>query len=737
MIESIQVKNVASFNAEGILINDLKKINFIYGANGSGKTTLTRLIDNPDDSKFTNSTVNWVSDQKLKALVYNKDFRETNFGKGKIEGVFTLGKATKDEIEDIRILQIQLDDVKVIANKKKETLLKLSQDKQQYEDQFKEVVWINVYKKHEILFKEVFLGVMKKETFKSKILSEFSSNTFELKSYQELENRAKTILGTPPKLIQLIEQPDFTRVSAIEINNIWQKKIIGKTDVDIAKLIQLLNINDWVNEGMNYLQKEDICPFCQQKTITLEFRKKLEDYYDDSFIIDTKLVKSNVDEYNQLASNLINALTNIETSEKSNSDSKLNVEKYSAYLKTLTIQFISNKELLYNKIKEPSRSITLIPVSDQLNSINVLLNDANIAIASHNLIVSNFITEKSNLINEIWRFLTDEYKVNILTFNRKTNGYQKGIEALNNQYSQLLTDQNNLSKQIGNAAINITSVQPSVNEINQTLNSYGFCNFHIIPSKAEKNFYQIQREDGTYAESTLSEGEITFITFLYFLQLVRGSTKQESVGEERILVIDDPISSLDSNVLFVVSSLLKEIIKSMKGDGSNIKQIILLTHNVYFHKEVSFIDGRTTESNETNYWILRKNNMISEIQSFGMKNPIHSAYELLWQELRDSSNSGISVQNSMRRIIENYFKLLGKYGDDDLIKKFSSASDREICRSLICWINEGSHGIPDDLYIEQPGATIDIYRHVFKSIFEQMGHIEHYNMMMRVDTLKN
>ena len=24
----------------------------------------------------------------------------------------------------------------------------------------------------------------------------------------------------------------------------------------------------------------------------------------------------------------------------------------------------------------------------------------------------------------------------------------------------------------------------------------------------------------------------------------------------------------------------------------------------------------------------------------------------------------------MRRIIENYFKLLGKYGDDDLIQKF-------------------------------------------------------------------
>jgi len=42
------------------------------------------------------------------------------------------------------------------------------------------------------------------------------------------------------------------------------------------------------------------------------------------------------------------------------------------------------------------------------------------------------------------------------------------------------------------------------------------------------------------------------------MQLAKGSTKQETITEERILVVDDPISSLDSNVLFVVSSLLKK-----------------------------------------------------------------------------------------------------------------------------------------------------------------------------------
>src|SRR5690606_31775476 len=197
-------------------------------------------------------------------------------------------------------------------------------------------------------------------------------------------------------------------------------------------------------------------------------------------------------------------------------------------------------------------------------------------------------------------------------------------------------------------------------------------NFEIVPSQKEKNQYQIQREDGSIAESTLSEGEVTFITFLYFLQLAKGSTKEEDISEERILVVDDPISSLDSNVLFVVSSLLREIIKSIKKDQGNIRQLILLTHNVYFHKEVSFIDGRTKEDGETFYWILRRNNKVSTIQRFEMKNPIQNSYQLLWQEIRNrENNSGITIQNTMRRIIENYFKILGRYADDQLITSFS------------------------------------------------------------------
>lgn len=732
MIESIEIKNIATFDDTGIHINELKKVNFIYGVNGSGKTTITKFLYNQDNPNFENSSLKWFNGLAINTLVYNKDFRERNFGKGSIDGVFTLGQATKEQTEEIEKKRIELRELKDKGIQKKSTLDKQIETKKELENQFKEEVWVSIYKKHENTFKEAFKGVMQKEPFKNRILEEYENNTAELKTLYYLLEKAATIFGKAPQAMNLLPEIEFSRLLEIEDDKIWQKKIVGKSDVDIAKLIQKLNLNDWVNEGRSYIQENDqTCPFCQQATINEDFKNKLENYFDKEFITDTGLVKSNSEEYIRLSQNLINELSQIEANEKVNQTSKLKMESFSAFLKTIESQFITNKEILNNKMKEPSRSFELIKVKEQVEKIQQLITTTNEEIKKHNQIVLNYSTERLRLVHDIWKYITDENKARIESFIKHDAGLQKGILAISKIVEKLRLDYKALDLEIKKIAKNITSIQPSVDEINRILKSFGFLNFEIIPSKTGVNQYQILREDGTLAESTLSEGEITFITFLYFLQLAKGGTTEDNITEERVLVVDDPISSLDSNVLFIVSTLIKEIIKSIKKDEGNIKQIILLTHNVYFHKEVSFIDGRTKESGDTYFWILRRNENITTIECFDLKNPIQNSYELLWQELKiNDKTSIITIQNVMRRIIENYFKILGKYGDDELINKFGNRQEQEICRSLICWINDGSHGIPDDLFIEHQQNTIDIYNKVFKSIFKETGHIEHYKMMM-------
>ncbi|MGI6237975.1 MAG: AAA family ATPase, partial [Candidatus Excrementavichristensenella sp.] len=261
---------------------------------------------------------------------------------------------------------------------------------------------------------------------------------------------------------------------------------------------------------------------------------------------------------------------------------------------------------------------------------------------------------------------------------------------------------------------------------------YGFTNFKIVPSPVQPNAYQIQRIDGTLATNTLSEGEETFISFLYFLQFAKGSVDVEKVSNRKVLVLDDPICSLDSTVLYIVSSLVKGLIKDIREGSSDVEQIFIFTHNVFFHKETAFIDSRTDTCNDIYYWTISKDNNISSIKAYERENPIKTSYELMWHELKSNTNASlVTTQNIMRRILENYFRILGKKRDATIIDAFTTIEEKMICRSLLSWINDGSHTIPDDLYIDSYTDSIDRYKQIFEKVFVEMGHGAHYNMMMQ------
>ena len=432
MIKQIYIKNVDTYDNIGVQFDDLKKINFIYGSNGCGKTTISNLLHDKSDPKFNSCTLTWQNSIPLKTLVYNKEFRERNFGKGKLNGVFTLGEATADQIKEIETKSESLKTIKIDGIQKRETLDKLKSEKEKLENDFKEATWTKVYKKHENVFKEAY-GSHQKEPFKIKLLQEFSNNNSELETLESLKAEAKTIFGEQPQRIDEISELSFERVIDIEENKIWKKIIVGKADVDIAKLIQKLNINDWVNQGREYIENTT-CPFCQKETITEEFKTQIESYFDETYLNDIKEIKELKQEYNTLTLNIINVLNGIEVNQRAFNNTKLDVEKFSAYLKTFISQNTANNEYLNNKIKEPSRSVELISIKEQSDLLIELIKEANFEIKKHNNIVTNYATEKSNLIKSVWKFLIEEYKTDTTTFNSKKDGLEKGIANLETQY---------------------------------------------------------------------------------------------------------------------------------------------------------------------------------------------------------------------------------------------------------------------------------------------------------------
>ena len=66
----------------------------------------------------------------------------------------------------------------------------------------------------------------------------------------------------------------------------------------------------------------------------------------------------------------------------------------------------------------------------------------------------------------------------------------------------------------------MTSIQPTIDAINALLKSFGFQGF-VLAKSGRDGFYKIQHSDGSDAKETLSEGERSFIAFLYFYHLVK------------------------------------------------------------------------------------------------------------------------------------------------------------------------------------------------------------------------
>ena len=88
---------------------------------------------------------------------------------------------------------------------------------------------------------------------------------------------------------------------------------------------------------------------------------------------------------------------------------------------------------------------------------------------------------------------------------------------------------------------------------------------------------------------------------------------------------------------------------------------------------------------------------------------------------------------TVKRILEHYFQVIGGIKYEECINEFEG-EDKLICKALIAFINDGSHSIFDDLVVSFDESSLENYLRVFKLIFERLHHIDHYNMMMRVNS---
>ncbi|MGL2640205.1 ATP-binding protein [Helicobacter pylori] len=742
-ISQISLKKVATFDENGASFKDLNSINFIYGANGSGKTTtssfLKNLAENGIEDKFANSKIAWYNNESLKIEVYNKQFKEEQFRNSQVKGIFTLGKKTNENLEKIESKQKSINEEKEKKKKNEKSFQKLTLEKKKEEKDFTDSCWEKLYKKNEEDFKETLEGFKRKEKFKEKILNFFKDNKHnqseqsEIVGLEELKEKIGIIFSkNQTELVSL--ECNLTDFDSIENHSIWEQKIVGSGGVAIADLIKELSNEDWVAQGREYVKDNSICPFCQKETITEEFKKQLESYFDTSYQKSTDIIKKMKEDYTNKTAEALERFDKIVKTEQNNLQTKLDTENLKRLIETLRSKINGNRQKMLDKSKEMSRNFKLDSNKNEIDAIKDLIAKVNQQIVNHNEIIKDTKNQKKNCVEQTWKFLINEFKSDIQEYNKNYCDSEKEIKELENEISKNQGKIERLENEIRELEKNMVSIKPIVDEINAFLKGYGFTNFSLAYTEDEKS-YRIQREDGQLVGETLIEGEVTFITFLYYYHLTKGSLEENDISKNKVLVIDDPISSLDSNILFIVSVLVKDFMKETMEEKTNIKQVIILTHNTYFYKEITSKYDLKYYKGKYSFWIIRKDNNVSKIEKFE-ENPVKNSYELLWQEVKQAKEnnvSWVSLQNVMRRIIEYYFRILGGFKHNDSLSEcFKNIEEKRVCNSFISWFNDGSHGISDDLFVQSQDTSIETYLKVFEKIFKETGHEAHYKMMIGI-----
>lgn len=738
MITRISLQNTATFGNEAQTMDKLKKLNFVFGSNGSGKTTISRVLRSPE--QYQNCNVAWENGSVFPCKVYNSDFVAENFkDDSDMPGIFTLGKEELETKEKIRELEKKIRELDSERTRKSNTLKGADgkggkeAELAAFEKKYTDIFWSRKQRYDSSSLRDGMEGFLNSKTnFQKQLLQQAVSNKEQLCSFEELSSRSKTAFGEKPMVLSEISLPNFTKFLELSCSPILKKKIVGKEDIDVSELIKKLNNSDWVKAGMTYLDRSDgICPFCQGK-IQDNLKEKLNQYFDETYLANIKEINNIISHYDASSSQLLNHLDSI----LQQNEDFMDAETFKASLQLLKNVINNNKKLLLSKKENPSMPIELLEYGNLPEELVNLVKESNCKIREHNIMVSQLGKEQTLLKKQIWRFIASDASSDIAAYRKGKKKLEDEIAALNTEIKGILVQKSRLETDIKNLQAALTSVIPTKDLINEWLEEFGFTGFRLEVGSDEHS-YGLVRNDGTPVNKTLSEGEKNFVTFLYFYALLKGSQDDSGMTSEQVVVIDDPVSSMDSDVLFIVSTLIRRLVWDMSENESKIQQLFIETHNIYFHKEVSldrnFPKGMKAK---TTFWTVQKNHNTSFV-NFCKSNPVKSTYEMLWDTVSSISEDPslgdqTSIQNTMRRILEHYFSVYGDIPLNELPMKLD-AKDRPIARSLLSWINDGSHSSFDDFYYTPPIADgVERYLSIFKAIFEKTGHIAHYNMMMDI-----
>ena len=762
MLKSIIMKNVATYDNVGVEFKDLNRVNLIFGPNGTGKTTISNYLRHYSrnrasgesiPNKFIGCDVRWDVDSTPKIIVYNREFKKENISLTKIPGVFVMGKRAVDNRAKIQALEDELRTIKTEIDK---LALSLKEAESSYLHGGKIYqAWLapideQLSKDANEIFPKALDGLKRDHNKRiQRILDVYNriSSSVPL-SEEEIRRNISIINERDTEPLREITLPDYSSLISIEASQLWEKVIIGSGDIDFASFINNLSLSDWVRQGVEKIQDTNgICPFCQQHTITSDIVDKFNGYFDDGYKEDVSTVVQLVKDYKKVFDSLISHLSAL-LNENTYSEF-IDFLKFIKIIKGLQNHQKTNLTMMAKKENSPSDKVLIDKGTMLYESLEDFIVSINEAISQRNTLISQKNKLKSKLPENVWDFLVAKYSKGIELYRRERNNVETRVKEIRKEHSNRIEEEREIKKNISELRAQSSDSTAVIERINKVLERLQFNSFKI--ESYDSSSYRIVRKNGENASQTLSEGEETLISFLYYIQLLNGSTDANKSNGDIIAVIDDPISSLDNSILSFVAREIKTLMYRAGDNYDNVKQVIILTHNINFHKTlakspVGFDKNKTKKT----FFVLEKDfhTHSTVIKSQDFNDNIESEYNELWHILKracekisscpnDAENKDYkyTIQNTMRRIYETFFENTCALSNKDIAKMFlEDGNDQEAddFRNLVEWLNEGSHCADMNDFKDLPSVeVIQKYLTIFEKTFKITGNHGQYIRLIR------
>lgn len=723
MIESISLKATASYSYEqAVEVKNLSRVNIFYGHNGTGKSTIGNLLQDSSSAEFANCSLKY-SGETPEYMVFNERFIEKNFQQGWHPGVFTLSEG--NVIAETAIAKLEGDMSALIAEREniKRAGIEESKCLEKEKEKLKSEAWRLKKQCDSGGLKYCFKGYHSDGSKFLERLLDTEALHDQIASIAELEMSALEITSTTPTVRDLPAQV-FFGAQNIEVDKVLSESVVGTGDSYLKDLISKIGNSDWVRQSLTFISAADgKCPLCQQPA-----PERLEEHigllFDETYKEKISYINDLHEKYDHAVSAFLNKLRN----DPQYAFTQPHKDALESAIREFEAVADKNLNLLEVKNKNPSEKVQLSRTHEAVQKIKSTIQAVADEATQHNEKIAAIDKTLADINNKVWGILRNQLGPAIAVYACATKEINGNLASKREAIKNIGKKLAELSTEISAHRATTSNMDQAIKNINSQTEGLGLQGFRLERQPGDIPRYRIVRENETEGVfKTLSEGEKTLITFLYFLECCAGVDRAESkvILANRIIVIDDPISSLSHNYIYDVATLVhNQIIKSK----NNYRQVFILTHNLFFYHEL-IRQAKKWGAAKYSYFRVTKaqHSVVTPMQSGDIQNDYQSYWNVLLDARKGLVNP-VAMPNMMRNILEHYFAFIHR--EDFLEQCLNELSESDLdFKPLWRYINRGSHS--DAINISDFGAIDpDRYLVQFRRIFEATGHIEHYRLMV-------